>query len=477
MRIRILILMFLAAFAAVGWGQTMATPVRVDPNSHNRCNVYDAPEPFRWTVMATRPVDIPIVDYATLVKFLAPSNADDVRDLNQPARFDKPWQQQAKAGWRWTDQELNNMWFASQQGENSNWRREFIKPCAILGDMMYGTQTALVGRPTLVDFSDNGPREAWVFPIRDDLEAVFFKDCSNPSYRVRIPQHAEQVVATPPPPPPAPAQPDQCPNILGLQLAIPPGMTLDTAGSCVLMQQPAAQAPIVIPQQGRPANQTAAALTYINVNAQPQPAAYQPPLTTVSRSAAQFPSVITVKVEATVRHVQACEGKACPGWTYGFRNFGQGLGAIGTGAGLAYMPFALKSGMIRSAQAQADGAVRAAEARRPDVITISGVNSPTFNNAFDPSFNPTFNPTNTNNNTPTFTNNPNITPTFNGPTYTPPVYTPPTYTPVYTPPTYTPPVYPPVTINNPPPVVPVCPVNTFPYEGGCKPNGTPPPRP
>jgi hypothetical protein len=276
------------------------------------------------------------------------------------------------------------------------------------------------------------------------------------------------------------------------------------------MQQPAPPAPIVVPQQGRPANQYAgaAALTYINVNAGPQPVAYQPPLATVPR-ASQFPSVITVKVEATVRHVQACEGKACPGWTYGFRNFGQGLGAIGTGAGLAYMPFALKSGMIRSAQTQADGAVRAAEARRPDVITISGVNSPTFSNAFDPSFSPSFNPTNTN--TPTFTNNPNITPTFNGPNYTPPVYNAPTYNgapvTVNPPPqninVTTPPVNvtnnvsppnitvnpspvnvttPPITINNPPappPVVPpvVCPVNTFPYDGGCKPNGTPPPRP
>lgn len=401
------------ALAATAMAQTMVMPPRTDPNSPNHCNVYQAPEPFRWTAMATRPVDIPIIDYATLVKFLAPANADDSAKDGFAPRFDKPWQLAAKAGWKWSDAELNTMWFAAQQGDGSNWRREMIPPCVILGDMMYGQQTALVSRPTLVDFSDNGPREAWVFPIREDLEAVFFKDCSNPSYRVKIPQAADSVAVLPPAKPQEvplpPVVPDVCKNIAGAK-AIPPGYVWDENGNCV----PQAQAPpVVIPSPAapsRPSNALAGAFTYVNVNAAPVPAAFQPPLTTVSR-ASQFPSTINVKAEVTVRHVSACEGKACPGWTYGFRNIGQGVQGFGVAAGAGAFPWLYRSAQIRSAQISGDAAVRAAEARRPDVITISGVNSPTFTNAFDPNFSPTFNPTNTNSptNTPTNTFNPSVT--------------------------------------------------------------------
>jgi hypothetical protein len=447
--------------------------------------------------MAIRPVDIPIVDYATLVRFLAPSNADESGKLpdGEAPRFDKPWQRQAKAGWHWTDAELSTMWFAAQQGENSNWRRQIIPPCDVLGDMMYGHQTALVGRPVLVDFADGNGREAWVFPIREDLEAVFFKDCSNPSWRVKITQVSQTVTALPPQPEPAPALPDVCKNIPGAK-SIPPGYVVNEAGNCVVPPQPQTAPPIVVqsPAPSQPSNAYAGALTYVQVNASPQQAAFQPPLNTVSRIS--LPAVIKVEANVTVRHVASCEGKACPGWTYGFRNFGQGLGSILTGGGVAAMPFALRSGMIRSAQITADGNVAAAAARKPDVITISGVNSPTFNNtpSFSNANSNTFTPTNsftpTNTNNPTF-NAPTYTPpTYTPPTYTPPTYTPPTYTPpTYTPPTYTPPTYTPPTYTPPPTTtVDLCPnipgiQSTLPgpdwniIGGECKQPGSPPPRP
>lgn len=502
--------LFALVAASAAHAQTMATPPRIDPHSHNRCNIYLPPEPYRWAEMAANPVDDPISDYATLVKFLSPSNSEGVLKEGASPIFNKSWQIKAKEGWEWTDAELSLMWNAALQGENSNWRREMIPPCTVLGDMMYGRATALVGRPTLVDFRDNGAREAWVFALREDLEAVFFKDCSNPSYRVKIPQATEPVVAKPPeppkpePPPPTPVLPDVCKNIPGAK-AIPPGYIINEAGNCIVPPPAPTQPPVVVTQPaappGRPSNAYAGAMTYVNVNASPQPVAYQPPLSTVARST-QFASIIKVQAEVTVKHVSACEGKACPGWTYGFRNFGQGFGSMLQGGGILAFPFAYRSAQIRSAQISGDAAVAAARERRPDVITISGVNSPTFNSSFSPTFTPTFNPTNEFN--PTNTNAPNITPTFNGPNYTPPVYNPPTYTPpqppVYTPPTYTPPapptynppvynppVYPPPTQPTPtlvdicpniPGVQTVLPGPTWNIIGGeCKPPGAPPARP
>ena len=165
--------------------QRIALPERIDRNSPNGCYVYQAPEPWRWTKMASDPVDTPLVDFSALTLFLAPSNAEDVLQNGAIPIFDKAWQIAARKCWEWTDEDFNHMWFSAQQGEGSNWVVQDVNPCSLLADMMHGRapSTTCVGKPTLVDFTDNGPREAWVFPLKDGVEAVFFKDCSNPSWR------------------------------------------------------------------------------------------------------------------------------------------------------------------------------------------------------------------------------------------------------------------------------------------------------
>ncbi|MDP3741208.1 MAG: hypothetical protein Q8R08_02675, partial [bacterium] len=228
MRPTILTLIFLVNL----WGQRIAQPLRVDPNSSNKCPAFDVPLPFRWTVMASRPVDLtPITNYQVLQNFLAPTNVEAVQKEKATPTFDKPWQILAKQAWGWTDSELNLMWMAALQGEGSNWRREMIAPCEILGDMMYGIPPAVVGRPTLVDFKDNGAREAWVFPLRAEVEAVFFKDCSNPTWRAVVikpvsetPVRRRAEEAKPAPPPkidvhvPAPVV-----NVAAPVVNVPPG--------------------------------------------------------------------------------------------------------------------------------------------------------------------------------------------------------------------------------------------------------------
>ena len=242
------------------FAQTPATPLRPDPESPNRCSVYNPPLPFRWTHMAVRPVDTPIVSYEVLTNFLAPRKADDGN------QFDKPWQQLAKNAWKWTDDVLNTMYFAAQQGEGSNWRREIVRPCDTLADMIFGGTPErgnkygppqVLNRPVLVDFTDNGGREAWVFPVNDEIEAVFFKDCSNPSYRVKI-SHVTGPVEAPKPPPPPP------------QPALPPKIEVNVPAPIVNVPQQPAPIVNIPPPAACPAPQVTCRADHpVNITVQP----------------------------------------------------------------------------------------------------------------------------------------------------------------------------------------------------------------
>jgi hypothetical protein len=181
---------------------TTSLNYKPNPISPNKC---EDPQGrfFRWTKMAVRPVGPPLHTYTDLKAFLAPS---------EDGRFDKPWMILVKREWKWKDQDLATMYQASLQGEGSNFRKVPVSACELLADMMYGVTQAsglieprLVGLQTLADWIDASTNQqyAWEWPINDTIVAVFFEGCSNPSYKVVIPEYVKAPEAPPEPAKPA----------------------------------------------------------------------------------------------------------------------------------------------------------------------------------------------------------------------------------------------------------------------------------
>ena len=204
MRVKRLLLLIFLCVSGTAFGQ--AGP---DPTSPNGC-VDPVGDYFHWMFMAVRPVDKPIKSFAELVQLLAPR-------VDGPNRFfDRDWQQLAKDKWGMTEQDLDILYFAAQQGAQGNFRKEMIEPCSILADMIYDIPPKTLNRKVLADWADHQPKGAWVYRLNDTIEMVFFEDCSNPSYRVRAITGSEPEPQAPPPQPTAPPPPPSPPTIINI---------------------------------------------------------------------------------------------------------------------------------------------------------------------------------------------------------------------------------------------------------------------